>query len=356
MPAKALGLAATVRFCGPSSPTMPAVSILLPVRDAAPYVERALASLRAQTLADLEILAIDDRSRDGSREILEHHAAADSRIRILEGQGVGLASALEEARRAARAPVVARCDADDIAHPDRLRVQFARLEAAREPLALGCRVCFFPRPRVGEGLRLYEAWLNATCTADAIDRDLFVENPIPHPTLMVAAADLERAGGWRDVPWPEDYDLVLRLRRAGCRLEKIPLVRMALREHERRLTWVDERYSQAAFVRCKASHLAEGPLAAAASFAIWGAGPTGKRLARALEAHGLKPEFFIDIDRAKVGRRRRGREVVAPEALRVRQPSLVLGVVSSRGARAIIRGRLSREFGRLEGRDFIMCA
>jgi hypothetical protein len=87
---------------------------------------------------------------------------------------------------------------------------------------------------------------------------------------------------------------------------------------------------------------------------VWGAGPTGKRLARALEAHGLYAGCFVDIDPRKIGSVARGAPIVAPSAL-VRGAHTVIVAVGAEGARAIIRGHLERE-GFVEGTDFICAA
>ena len=87
---------------------------------------------------------------------------------------------------------------------------------------------------------------------------------------------------------------------------------------------------------------------------MWGAGPTGKRFARALEAHGVKARRFVEIDPRKIGRTARGVPIVSPEALRAGEDALVVAV-GTRGARAIVRARLL-EKGFVEGRDFVCAA
>ena len=113
---------------------MPAVSVLLPVRDAASTLAACLDSLAAQTLADHEVVAVDDGSMDGSGERLGARAAADPRVRVFRTPPRGLVPALTLALAEARAPLVARMDADDVAHPPRLEAQVqaaARRRAAR---------------------------------------------------------------------------------------------------------------------------------------------------------------------------------------------------------------------------------
>ena len=120
--------------------TIPGVSVLLPVRNAEDTLPECLASLAAQTYADHEVVAVDDHSSDGSRAILERAAHADPRLRLLDNPGRGLVAALNAAAAAARAPLLARMDADDVSLPGRLSAQAARLGSDPRLAVLGTRV------------------------------------------------------------------------------------------------------------------------------------------------------------------------------------------------------------------------
>jgi glycosyltransferase involved in cell wall biosynthesis len=335
----------------------PAVSVLLPVRDARPWLEGCLRSLHRQTLRDFEVVAVDDGSRDGSPRILEAWARRDERLRVISTPPRGLVAALNTGLAACRAPLVARMDADDAAHPKRLELQAAVF--AREPRVdvVSCGVRHVPVHGVGEGLRRYEAWLNGLGDHEAVLRERFVESPIAHPAAMARRRSLGEVGGWRDPGWPEDYDLWRRLAEAGAVFANVPRVLYFWRDHGRRLTRRDPRYSREAFLRAKAHFLARGPLRKASRTLVWGAGPTGRRLARALEGEGVRPAAFVDIDPSLWSRMRRGLPVVPPEELAawLVPGTVVLAAVSSRGARELIRARLAA-MGLVEGADFWCCA
>src|SRR5262245_52482798 len=99
----------------------PAVSVLMGVRDGAPWVGEAVASVLAQTAADLELIVIDDGSTDATAATLD--AIDDSRIRVEHRAPSGLTRSLNRAIELARAPLFARLDADDLAEPERLARQ-----------------------------------------------------------------------------------------------------------------------------------------------------------------------------------------------------------------------------------------
>ncbi|HKU56220.1 MAG TPA: glycosyltransferase family 2 protein [Gaiellaceae bacterium] len=102
----------------------PRVSVLLPVRDEEPFLADCLASLSAQTLTAFEVVVVDD----GSPSIAEEHARGDSRFRVMRQVPAGMVAASERAREEARAPLLARMDADDVALPERLELQVAAIE------------------------------------------------------------------------------------------------------------------------------------------------------------------------------------------------------------------------------------
>lgn len=332
----------------------PRVSVVIPVHDPGPFLAPALASVRRQTLADFEVLCVDDGCTDGSSEVLARVEAEDPRFSVLRPGRIGLVAAANLLVREARAPLVARFDADDAMHPRRLELQVALLEARPDVDVASSLVRHFPRAEVRGGSRAYEDWLNALVEPDEIARDIFVELPVPNPSTMMRAAVFQRVGGYRDNGYPEDYDFWLRAWEAGCRFAKVARVLHYWREHARRVTRTHPRYSVEAFLRAKAEVLVRGPLGDGRPFVVWGAGMMGRRLTRLLVRAARPPLALLDVDPAKVGRTRSGRPILPPEAFRP-GGAMVLGAVGARGAREQIRARL-RQWGLVETRDFWMVA
>ncbi len=330
----------------------PRVSVLLPVRDARPWLEAALDSLARQTLAEHEVVAVDDGSVDGSGEMLLARAAVDARIRVLCQPARGLVAALQTGLAACAAPLVARMDADDVSHPRRLELQLRRLEESPRVGVVTCGVTLFPTSGAAEGFQLYVRWLNSLRGHSDMARERFVEAPVVHPSAVVRTAVLREAGGWRDVGWPEDYDLWLRLLEAGVRFARVDRPLLAWRDRPDRLTRTDARYAKRGFLACKAHFLARGPLAGRRAL-IWGAGPTGRELARRLLAERVRLESFVDVDRRLEGRIVRGVPVIGPGKLgeRLSDDVVVLAAVAARGARALIRDRLEA-LGLVEGESY----
>src|SRR6266446_4652161 len=97
------------------------VSVLMSVRNGAPWVRAAVESLLAQTLADLEVIVIDDGSTDTTPDVLA--SLRDPRLVVERLEHAGLTRSLNRALARASAPLVARLDADDVALPERFALQ-----------------------------------------------------------------------------------------------------------------------------------------------------------------------------------------------------------------------------------------
>jgi hypothetical protein len=220
---------------------------------------------------------------------------------------------------------------------------------------VSCRVLGFPGGQARQGFEIYIEWLNSLLSDAGIRREMFVESPLPHPSVMFRRGLIMQAGGYQDRGWAEDYDLWLRLYIMGVRFEKLPQVLLEWREHPERLTRTDSRYSLENFLRAKAYYLVRGPLEGRDGVIVWGAGMLGRRLSKLLVRHEAPLAAFIDIDPRKIGRTQRGLPIVAPENLpgwleRFSNP-VVLAAVGARGARQLIRKRLTA-FGLVEGENW----
>jgi glycosyltransferase involved in cell wall biosynthesis len=334
----------------------PRASVLLPLRDARSTLGRALTSVGRQSEPRFECVIVDDGSRDGSREIAEGFAAADARFRVVAAPREGIVAALNRGVEECRAPLVARHDADDLMHRERLARQCDALDADPSLAGIGCHVRLFPGRTLSDGLRRYGEWLNSLISADDVRRDRFVECPLAHPTLVLRR-DVLGAFRYRERGWPEDYDLVLRILASGRALGVVPEPLVAWRDGPARLSRTSAAYALEAFTACKAEFLAHDFLAGHARYALWGYGGTGRNLARALAEHGKRLGRVIELHPGRIGQRIHGAEVVAPTALReaaARELPLIVSVAGA-GPRAEIRATLAA-LGFREEREFVCAA
>lgn len=112
------------------------VSVVIPAYNAAATLDETLHSVRAQTHRALEIIVVDDGSTDATAAIVQQHASADGRVRLLRQSNAGVAAARNHGWQRARADCVAFIDADDLWMPTKIERQLATLESAGERVGL----------------------------------------------------------------------------------------------------------------------------------------------------------------------------------------------------------------------------
>lgn len=184
----------------------PLVSVIMPVHNGGPWLRPAVDSVLGQDLADFELLAVDDGSTDGSDAVLRRYAEADPRVRVLQPPGRGLVGALNCAIVAARAPLIARLDADDIAKPERLAIQRGHLDAHPRVGLLGS----FAEKIDQDGHVIGR--LTPATGSDELKTLLARTNPFIHSSIMMRTDIVRRLGGFRAAfEAAEDYDLWLRV-------------------------------------------------------------------------------------------------------------------------------------------------
>jgi len=331
----------------------PLISIVLPFKNAAKTLDECLDSIFAQTLQRFELVAIDDHSTDDSVALIQRRG--DPRVVISASPGDGIVAALNRGLELASTPWIARMDADDIMHPSRLQLQWAHLQQHPGLVLLGCGAHLFPQSLVTDGAREYMRWQNRCNSEQQINDEIFIESPFAHPTVIFNRATIMQLGGYREGLFPEDYELWLRLHRAGCRMAKIADVLLDWRESEHRTSRVDERCSREAFDRVRAQYLAQDPrlLAHQDNFVIWGAGRrTRQRCAHLLEV-GFEPKAWLDVDQNKIGNQLAGVPVVGVDWLSQQSPRpLVLIYVANHGAREQCQQALD-ELGYRRGIEYL---
>lgn len=184
------------------APETPRLSVVMPVHNALPYLDAAVESILTQTFADFEFVILDDASTDGSTEQLRDWARRDSRIRLIEeATNLGPALSSERVARAARAPIVARMDADDLSLPKRLEQQLKVLDEHPEVGVVGGLYDIIDAD--GRRIRTAEKWR------------LLQPGSIPpfgNGPMLYRRSLFEAVGGYRkECEFWEDHDLILRM-------------------------------------------------------------------------------------------------------------------------------------------------
>jgi glycosyltransferase involved in cell wall biosynthesis len=221
----------------------PAISVLMSVRNGAPWVRDAVESVLEQTVTDLELVVIDDGSTDATTSLLA--TIGDPRLRVERQAPRGLTPSLNRALALARAPLLARLDADDVALPERLACQRAFLDAhpdvgllgtgAREVDASGREIGVVSPPEDDAAIR----------------RAMIRRNPFVHSSVMMRRRALEEAGGYDErLGVAQDYDLWMRMSRI-TRLANLPAPLVVRRLLPGRVSATRDRERLAAEVRVR---------------------------------------------------------------------------------------------------------
>ena len=224
---------------------IPGVSVILPVYNSVRYIEDAVRSILCQTMNDFELLLLDDGSVDGTEELVRQLAAQDERIHLVQRENRGLIATLNEGLALARSPLIARMDADDIALPHRLARQYDYMQRHPDVVAVGSDVRF-----MDEQGRCYRT--KKVPVGEAVEDAWRWGCPLVHPTVMMRAEAVRRAGGYSSAfPSAEDYALWLRLLAFGV-VDNIPEVLLQYRVHGESISHTSARQQRNSILRAQA--------------------------------------------------------------------------------------------------------
>jgi glycosyltransferase involved in cell wall biosynthesis len=203
----------------------PKLSVLMPVYNGARFLAEAIESVLGQTFADFEFLILDDGSDDETPAILAAYAAKDTRIRSARRARRGLVATLNDGLAQVRSNLVARMDADDVAHPERLERQYRHMTAAQEVWVLGTQCDLVD----ANGRRSPAPKPMPTAAPDVADA-MLCYNAVHHPTVVMRRDPILKLGGYRPAyRHAEDYDLWLRVVEAGGRIANLDWIGLSYR-------------------------------------------------------------------------------------------------------------------------------
>lgn len=330
----------------------PIVSVLLPFYEPGAEFDAAIRSIVGQDMPEWELLLIGNNPHPAAYELAWGWAARESRIRLLEEPQQGIAFALNTGLRHARAPLVARMDADDFSVPERLRLQCQFLEAQPQIGVVSCRTRFTSAIAASEGFRRFVAWQNGILSPEAHARNRFIESPVAHPSVMFRRHLAEEWGAYDTGPVPEDYELWLRWMERGVAFCKLPQELLAWHDHPARLSRTHPHYHQAAFFQVKCQYLAQwikGRISPEKKVVICGGGRTGRLRGELLAAQGVSIYAYTDV-KPRVLRQQR---FLPLAGLQHPEPWFLVNMITKRGVGEAIRAHFSK-LGFQEERDFIL--
>ena len=206
-------------------PPKPLISVVMPVYNAGAFLDDSVNSILTQTFRDFEFVIFDDASTDGSVERLRHWATRDNRIQLHESKTqLGLAGSSNAVVAKARAAIIARMDADDVAHPQRLQRQWDIINNHPDVAVVGTLCNGIDAG--GTEVRPRDRWR-------LVRRSGYI--PFPHGSAMFRREAFDRVGGYDDAPGGEDQKLFSKMVAQG-RVVTLPDVLYSYRYHTNNAT------------------------------------------------------------------------------------------------------------------------
>lgn len=332
---------------------MARATVLLPFRNASATLDAGIASIAQQTYSNWNMLLIDNASTDESAEVATRWADRDPRITVLHESRIGIAHALNTGLNHAQGAFIARMDADDISHPERLAKQVTYLDAHPEIGVLGTRTAFSSTVEESRGMRAFVDWQNTIITPHEHFVKRFVDAPLAHPTVMFRLELVERHGAYSTHPLPEDHELWLRWMDAGVRFAKLPEQLLNWNDHTHRLSRTHANYSVDAFFTTKVKWLSKWLKRMLNGRPVIIAGTSALCRARVslLESEGIFVGAYTDVQTREVP----GRAFVPHDRLPPAGEAFIVSFISQRGTGDRIAEYLASR-GLVEGEDFILAA
>lgn len=208
---------------------MPRVTVLLPVYNGSEYLSVAIKSILCQTFSDFELLIINDGSTDNTPEIIT--TFSDKRIRVVHNQSnLGLIACLNKGISLAKGEFIARQDSDDVALPDRLKIQVEILSSQPKVVLVGTWLSLIDTENTE-----IDIWRYPTDNI-GIKWAMLFNSPAGHPSVMFRTKIIREIGGYsKDHLYAEDYGLWARFAQHG-EFVNIPQVLQQYRVHPNSIT------------------------------------------------------------------------------------------------------------------------
>jgi len=276
------------------------VSIIIPAKNAGKFLPTTLSSILRQSIDDWELIVVNDNSEDDTSEILYKYAKKDNRILVLNNKGNGIIDALNTGYEASSGTYITRMDADDIMPTEKLEKLREALKNKEHSVSTGY-VSYFSLHGMSSGYLNYEKWLNSLCDQNNHFKEIYKECVIPSPCWMMSRSTFESIGAFRDLNYPEDYDLVFRMYKNKITVVPICEVLHEWRDHPDRASRTDDNYKDNRFLELKLKYFVEIECPKFRLINLIGAGKKGKKIAEHLTSEKVNFHWYTNNEN-KIGR------------------------------------------------------
>lgn len=308
------------------------MSIIMAVKDTAPFLPSCLDSILAQTYANWELIAVNDHSSDRTPEILQEYSDKDERIRIFHSKRHKLIPTLKEGYQHICGTLINRMDSDDKMPADKLEALVSEWRKhGKGTIIAGGTQHFVDEGEVGDGFLRYEKWLNNVAAGGTHYEEIYQECVIPSHSWIIHKDDFELVGGFEPEVYPEDYDLCFRFYKAKLKVVGIDKVLHHWRDRSNRISRTWEEYKDNRYFELKIPYFYELDRNLKRPLVLWGAGRNGKDLAK-LILERERDLYWVCDNARKIGKEVYGLKMQHFEEIpTIKNPQILIVVTSPRG-------------------------
>jgi glycosyltransferase involved in cell wall biosynthesis len=275
------------------------ISIVMPMRNAMPYLNECIDSIINQTYTNWELIVVNDHSTDSSFETLVTFAKNDTRITVFNATGKGIIDALQLAYSKVSGTYITRMDADDIMPKKKLELM--RNQLLKTPNCVVTGKIKYIGENLRDGYRKYESWMNTMMENHTHYDHMYRECVIPSPAWMTSRELFNTIGGFTSNTYPEDYDLTLRFYKANIPIVAVKDLVHIWRDYQERTSRNDPNYSFNSFEVLKTQYFVDVDYDKSRTLVLWGAGKKGKKIAQLLIEHAI-PFIFACNNPKKINK------------------------------------------------------
>ncbi len=280
----------------------PLVSIIMAVKDTAPYLPDCLDSIIAQTYSNWELIAVNDHSSDETPEILEAYALKDPRIKVFNSNRPRLIPTLQIGYTHSSGSLINRMDSDDRMPAYKLQVLVDEwLKHGKGSVIAGGTEHFVDEGEVGEGFRNYERWLNEVAKTETHYQQIYKECVIPSHCWIIHRDDFDEAQAFDPIVYPEDYDLCFRFYRLKLKVVGLDKILHHWRDRSNRISRTWDEYKDNRYFDLKLRYFYELDRDKSRALVLWGAGRNGKEMAKLIQAQNDEFHWICDNEN-KIGK------------------------------------------------------
>lgn len=315
----------------------PLVSIIMAVKDTAPYLHECIDSIINQTYRNWELIAVNDHSSDETPAILKAYAEQDERVRYFDSDKPKLIPTLQVAYAQVRGELINRMDSDDRMPLDKIEVLVKEwLKYGKGTVIAGGTEHFVDEGEVGDGFLKYERWLNEVARTSSHYQEIYKECVIPSHCWIIHKEDFDAVDAFNPLVYPEDYDLCFRFYRHGLKVVGIDKILHFWRDRSNRISRTWDEYKDNRYFDLKLRFFYELDRDKTRPLVLWGAGRNGKDMARLIQSYDDSFHWVCDNEN-KIGKDIYGVIMKYFDAIpEIENPQIMVVVSSPDGKKAIL--------------------